>query len=564
MNSLINHLDTPVIARLGWTLAHFIWQGFGLGLLLAVAFGLRRNLSTARRYQLACATLALMALSPVVTFIALPVWSGASVDTTPFVHTVLPAVPAEAMSSPAAPTIISLLVKLAVLLDQSMPAVVLLWALGVVILAIRLAGGWWRLQRLRSEQAEPLGEPWTSRLAEMSARLGVTRPVGLLRSALMEVPTVIGWLKPMILLPGSSLTGLTPTQLDAILAHELAHIRRHDFLVNIIQRVIETVLFYHPMVWWVSRQIREERELCCDDAVLRVCPDRANYARALASLEELRASPMELVVAADGGGSLLPRIQRLLGVKTEQPGPKRWRIALLLVIGAVLAGSVECVFKPNLFPRLLSRSHTATARFVINPDPDDIKNGAGDATNPNWIATQIEIIRSGAVLMRVANEQHLAEKFRNQKGMPVPVTTEELLTFLRQRVKVEQVPGTSIIAVRYKSENPEEAAELANTIASSYCEFRMQLWRATERMKLDALEKGFEQCTMTFNDLQAQRGALLDKTDSQEYRQTFAQLELAEKERDELRQRLIQARTRRTTSEPTPIYLVDKAFPPSR
>src|SRR5206468_7510728 len=110
----------------------------------------------------------------------------------------------------------------------------------------------------------------------------------LVKSGLVQVPIVIGCLRPVILLPAGTLSGLTPAQLEAILAHELAHVRRHDYLVNAAQCVLETLMFYHPVVWWISHCIREEREHCCDDLVVQVCGDRLAYAKALASLEGSR------------------------------------------------------------------------------------------------------------------------------------------------------------------------------------------------------------------------------------------------------------------------------------
>src|SRR5205085_6589248 len=118
----------------------------------------------------------------------------------------------------------------------------------------------------------------------------------LCRSALVEVPTAIGFMKPVILLPASTLTGLAPAQIEAILAHELAHIRRHDYFVNLLQSVIETLLFYHPAVWWVSRRVREERELCCDDLAVRASGDAIAYARALSELERLKGEGVTLAM----------------------------------------------------------------------------------------------------------------------------------------------------------------------------------------------------------------------------------------------------------------------------
>src|SRR5207245_639661 len=132
------------------------------------------------------------------------------------------------------------------------------------------------------------------------------------RSALVEVPTLIGCLRPVVLLPASTLAGLSPAQLEALLAHELAHVRRLDYLVNLGQTTAETLLFYHPAVWWVSHRMRVEREHCCDDAAVAVCGDAVGYARALAELEGRRTLAPVLAVAADGG-SLWSRVARLVG-----------------------------------------------------------------------------------------------------------------------------------------------------------------------------------------------------------------------------------------------------------
>jgi hypothetical protein len=148
--------------------------------------------------------------------------------------------------------------------------------------------------------------------ARLCDALAIRHAVRLLESAAVQVPAVVGSLRPVILLPVSALSGLTTEQVEMVLAHELAHVRRHDFLLNLLQTVVETLLFFHPAVWWMSRRVRVEREHCCDDLAVAVCGDPARYARALARLEELRTEPLPLAMAADGG-SLLERVRRLAG-----------------------------------------------------------------------------------------------------------------------------------------------------------------------------------------------------------------------------------------------------------
>ena len=215
-----------------------------------------------------------------------------------------------------------------------LPWLVALWGLGVSLLTLRLIGGWVIAQRIKRSVIDGPVDRLQQAVERLGARLGVSRPVRVFRSALVEVPTVIGWLRPVVLVPVGAVTGLTPAQLEALLAHELAHIRRHDYLVNLLQTVVETLLFYHPAVWWVSRRVREEREHCCDDLAVAACGDRIAYARALCELERLRLPAPALAMAASGG-SLLHRIRRLL-----QPAPRVSLVsrcgACLMVIGSLM------------------------------------------------------------------------------------------------------------------------------------------------------------------------------------------------------------------------------------
>ena len=208
--------------------------------------------------------------------------------------------------------------------------------MGVLSLALRLAWSFHDTIRLRRLGTSPVPPSFVTRLDDVARRFGIRRAVTLLESALVRTPTVLGALKPVILLPASALTGLTPPQLDAILAHELAHIRRHDYAVNLFQTLVETLLFYHPAVWWLSSRIRAERELCCDDLALTACSDRATYARALALLAEHYAAASPLSMASTGG-HLLRRIRRILGREPQhRVSPMRWAAGLLaatLVLG---------------------------------------------------------------------------------------------------------------------------------------------------------------------------------------------------------------------------------------
>ncbi|HLF83240.1 MAG TPA: M56 family metallopeptidase, partial [Blastocatellia bacterium] len=327
MNAIETLLDKPIFQALGWTLIHFIWQGTLIAVFFASVSVLLRRFTANVRYAAACGAMLLMLIAPAATMFAISAATDSSLagrltaETAPGDQTVetvaetlagqlIPALRTDIEAAPVSqPNAMTLWAQDR--LPRAMPWLLALWFTGVLFLSLRFAGGLVMVQRLKRIETSANVQLWPERLAELSHRLRVSRPVRLCESALVEVPTVIGWLRPVILLPVSALTGLSAEQLEALLAHELAHIRRYDYLVNLLQTSIETLFFYHPAVWWVSAQVRQEREHCCDDLAVAACGDVLVYARALTALERLRGSEPQLAVAATGG-SLLVRIHRLL------------------------------------------------------------------------------------------------------------------------------------------------------------------------------------------------------------------------------------------------------------
>jgi beta-lactamase regulating signal transducer with metallopeptidase domain len=213
--------------------------------------------------------------------------------------------------------------------------IVPVWLMGVFVMGVWHLGGFIAVHRLRLISTRKASRRIQSLLDTMSDRMGVRQTVTLLESAVVQTPVVIGWLKPVILLPTSVLTGMPSEQIEVIIAHELAHIRRHDYIVNLIQTVVVTLLFYHPAIWWVSSQIRTERECCCDEMVVKRTDRHLDYAMALAHVAKMHSDNPGLAVAASSG-SLLERLQRLAGL-ADAPGlsPKAWVACLLLLIVAV-------------------------------------------------------------------------------------------------------------------------------------------------------------------------------------------------------------------------------------
>ena len=324
------------VERLGWTLVHFLWQGLSIALLYAAARRvMARRSSPNGRYLLACAALAAMMAAPLVTW-RLMRPSDASPGAAYHIRSIPPAPATSDVAAATLPDSVRATVS-SVQPAQFLPWVVIVWLAGAAAFWVRLAGGWVVAARMRSMLVRRAPPEWQETLRKLGARIGLSRPVRLLVSALVQVPTVVGWLRPVVLVPVGALGGLPAEHLEALLLHELAHIRRHDYLVNMLQSVAEALLFYHPAVWWVSGHIRAERELCCDDVAVSVSGDALTYARALAQLESYRPAHLSAALAANGG-SLADRIARLLGqsrpaVRTGL-GPGVVTIAVLLATAA--------------------------------------------------------------------------------------------------------------------------------------------------------------------------------------------------------------------------------------
>ena len=287
-------------------LIHALWQDAIVALLLWATLAALRGSPARVRYTVACVALVAMALLPIGTAVLLYVQDAAVAFTTAH-STITSTGLTPGFGVGAAWAIrVSSSPWTAALQTWALP----LWSAGVVLFSLRLVASAAHTHALR-RSAGAAEDAIVSMVVRMADRVGVHRRVRVFVCPLISGPATIGWLRPAILVPPATLLGLTPQQLEAVIAHELAHVRRHDYLVNVAQMVIETLLFYHPAVWWVSRRIRFERELCCDDIVVATCADPVGYACALTQLARMRAITPRLALRG-AGGPLVQRVQRLL------------------------------------------------------------------------------------------------------------------------------------------------------------------------------------------------------------------------------------------------------------
>lgn len=342
--------------NIAMALLHFLWQGCAAGLGLAIVLPFLRQ----ARYRYAASVFALFSLVAIFSITLLHSTerqtsgyndsSSASAQTnerkTNAIHADLPSEKLQnietldfpvsekpsALTSEISPSKTEPFAKT----NWQMP-IVIAWLLGIGFFGLRFIVDWVAAQKIRKESHEFSTEsPWQNRFAKCLDEAGM-RKVKILESANIIIPLAMGWLKPVVIIPTALVNSLSPQQVEAILWHELAHIRRHDYLINLIQSLVEVMFFFHPVVWWVSRQMRIEREYCCDEWATQMVGSRAEYASALAALEELKSAPSaRLAVAANGAekGSLLLRLRYLCGKRSRNA---HWPMITLGSVGAVTA-----------------------------------------------------------------------------------------------------------------------------------------------------------------------------------------------------------------------------------
>lgn len=369
MNWVALFVDSLLAQAIGWTLIHFIWQGLAIAMGAALALRSLRRLAPESRYASGLGALLLLALAPVLTFAYVFNTSEIASPLSTIEFSAPPAaVPVSVGDMPAAS---AAPFNTAALAAPRLPWVgwtAFLWLTGVVAMSLRLLGGWVCTQRLRNDLTAPLEKSLRDKVESWRQRLGIKREVRAAQSALIDVPVVVGWLKPVLLLPAEGIRVLKLNQLEPLIVHELAHVFRNDYVVNLFQSLLETLLFFHPGVWWVSSRVRLERECCCDAMTIQHFGDRDAYAEALIALESMRQStPNELALAALRPGMLLQRIRRMYESPAPETARQPWApvLAFTALFVCALAGGVLAQ-TPNELPAHSAKVETTDAAPPIS------------------------------------------------------------------------------------------------------------------------------------------------------------------------------------------------------
>lgn len=389
----------PVLWALGWSLLHFVWQAALVALALAATRCGSRQLPAELRYRLACSALFTIAALPLCTFAL--IWNGSN-------------------DSAAIGAAIGAPLAVALRIDDTavdargwstlaLPWLLTIWGCGVGLLATRASFGWLRLHRMVRDECRELSAEWRERSARLRQRLAISERVRLVRTMRLVSPIVTGCWRPVIMIPASIFGGYPPEQIEALILHELLHIKQRDLWVHRLQLVLETLFFYHPATWWISRVVHDEREFRCDAAVVEITGDRLSYARALsrtASMLEVGAHS----ALSSTGGPLMSRIRSIVqSSTTARPGrlaAAAWSMAAVGLFVALLAttsavGDATHDFSPRWMPESVERWNEplrqAAARHGIEPALLSIftlleSHGDPDAVSPRGAIGLMQIM----------------------------------------------------------------------------------------------------------------------------------------------------------------------------
>lgn len=342
------------ISALGCCLLQFVWQAAVVGAVYACLRPLLPRGSL--RYLVAIAALIALAACPIFTWHAITVSGPAGV---------LPDAVVTGTSAVSAPATATW--SWQALLQAALPWLVLAWAIGVAALGVRVFRQW-RCLRSMLRMAESL-PAWQARARVFAERMGLRRVVPVLASVRVATPSLAGWLRPAVVLPLALLARMPASQIDLVLAHELAHLKRFDHVANLFQVVLETLFFYHPVVHWISRDARNERELCCDMLALRVTGgERRDFVAALANLEEFRAGHADLALAASGG-VLAERAWFIAGAAPKHPQRHLRNHAILMLAAVTLAGVGWMCWRDTAWQQrtaaLVTANNASVLRFAM-------------------------------------------------------------------------------------------------------------------------------------------------------------------------------------------------------
>lgn len=333
MNILNSIMSPELTEALGWTLLHSLWQGAAIAILISLTLIFLSKHSANTRYWISLSGLIILFISTISTFNYLyepPAFhEPAAIELS---EANLSNIPPAQMDFTVANSIQSYPTDYLNYFQPHLPLFVSIWLLGILLFGLKMLGEFAYLQHLKNHRCHLLPRSWQERTHEMAVQMGIKKVVFVKETYRIHSPMVIGFFKPIILFPIGILNQLSVEQVESIIAHELAHVRRNDYLINLFMTFAEVLLFFNPFVWWINRRIRIEREFSCDDLAIDYTGDTLSFIKSLAQLEEWRMSGNSLAMAFGGSKKgVLARVQRIVQPVNRQSAPARAFLSVVLL-----------------------------------------------------------------------------------------------------------------------------------------------------------------------------------------------------------------------------------------
>lgn len=396
MFNLKTLMPKEIVEALGWTLFHSIWQATVVAGVLFLALWLTRKHSARLRYMIAYMALMAVLTWAGLTFTNAYQYAIEKQKTTRHLLSnpeelavqIAESLQPDNMAPEHAPSAITMnRLKFRIFMQRHFNTMVNIWLAGVLLFLFRTAGSLWHIQKFRTRHAVPAVEIWQEKVEKLKNKLNLNRTIVALESAIAKMPMTLGYLKPVIILPISMFTGMTHQEIEAVIAHELAHIKRHDYLLNIVQSAIETIFFFHPAVWFISKSIRTEREHSCDELAIEATNDKLNYLKALAVSEKLAQNHYGQHAMAFSGtkGGLLSRVKRITTPNTMKKNVTEGFFAASIVFVSIIL--LSFTFDANNFKKELNSLQESQPEKAKNTKPTVVQTPPGHDS----IATKVMV-----------------------------------------------------------------------------------------------------------------------------------------------------------------------------
>lgn len=411
MKKLTDIINYNTSSALGWTLIHSIWQGFAILLVFGILYYIFKPSIT--RYRLGIGALTLQFVAAIATFFTVyqPVSTSTALQSNLAFGNFF-------LNNPNlifTPKKLSLLQQVEFFLQNNLDVFVMIWLVGTTLLLLRLLVGFTHVQSLKVQQVNPISADIQALMNTLLEKTQMPATIKLLESARASVPMTIGWIKPVVLLPVGMASGLTIKQLEAILAHELAHIKRYDYLVNIFQNFVEILFFFHPATWFISGKVRDERENCCDDFAVEICGDSLVLAKALTQVASYQQQPRLAMAFGAKRQTFMDRIKRIIGINDSKPmSYGNW----VAVLGMILVVALGITYAQK---EIKKDSPTAKDEKSVISKVDEIDNVA-----PVSVADNVEMPADTSKLDEVEAEMEALGKEMEKYSKEMEVLSRQM------------------------------------------------------------------------------------------------------------------------------------------